>query len=94
LIEAGKSIAVIAKERSVQVGTIISHIETLAIEKKLNREYIENISIDFGVTQKAKQEILSAIETHGSEKLRPLHEATGEQYSYELIRLIRLLEVI
>ncbi|MBY0538074.1 AAA family ATPase [Patescibacteria group bacterium] len=87
----GKKIATIAKEREMTVGTIISHVEKLAEEKQITAGDIKQIfEYDVDVDEVVKN-ISEAITQHGSEKLKPLYEATGEQYDYEIIRLVRAL---
>ncbi len=87
----GKKIATIAKEREMTVGTIISHVEKLAEEKQITAGDIKQIfEYDVDVDEALKN-IGDAINQHGHEKLKPLYEATGEQYDYEIIRLVRAI---
>lgn len=88
---AGKKVSEIAKEREVALSTIISHIEKLAEEKQITAADIKKI-IDYkGDFDQVKKDITAAIEKHSAEKLKPLYEETGEQYDYELIRLVRAI---
>lgn len=87
----GKIISTIAKEREMTVSTIVNHIEKLAAEKQITAEDIKKIfEYDFDLTEALKS-IATAIDKHGSEKLKPLYEATAEQYDYEEIRLMRAI---
>jgi hypothetical protein len=87
----GKKIATIAKEREMTVGTIISHVEKLAEEKLITAGDIKQIfEYDFDLDEAVKV-LTDAIATHGVEKLKPLYEASGEQYDYESIRLVRAI---
>lgn len=87
----GKKISVIAKEREMAASTIINHVEKLAEEKQITVQDIKSIfEYDFDLDEAVKV-IGDAIAVHGAEKLKPLYEATGEQYDYENIRLVRAL---
>lgn len=87
----GKKIATIAKEREMNVSTIIGHVEKLAEEKQITAGDLKQIfEYDFDLDAALKS-IGDAIEKHGAEKLKPLYEETGELYDYESIRLIRAI---
>ncbi|MES2749345.1 MAG: helix-turn-helix domain-containing protein [Patescibacteria group bacterium] len=87
----GKKIATIAKEREMTIGTIINHVEKLAEEKQITAGDIKQIfEYDFDLDEAVKL-LRDAISEHGVEKLKPLYEATGEQYDYESIRLVRAI---
>ncbi len=70
-------------------STIWSHIEKLAAEKEITLEDIKHLepAKDWGDISSA---IYSAIDKYGAERLKPLYEATGEKYDYNLIRLARV----
>jgi uncharacterized protein (UPF0335 family) len=90
----GKKIATIAREREMAVSTIIGHVEKLAEEKQITASDIKQIfeyNFDFDEALKA---ITNAVAEHGSEKLKPLYESTGELYDYETIRLLRAIIVL
>ncbi len=93
LLEAGQSVAAIATIRGMTEATIYGHIETLAAAGEITSSQIERLlkdALDWGT---AKPALFAAMHTHGTEKLRPLYEATDEMYDYNLIRLARLLFV-
>ncbi len=75
-----------AKERGLTVSTIVSHLEELA-------ELDELSSSDYAhlVPRDALDEIQEAIDEANGEKLSPIFHALGGRYSFELIRLTRLL---
>ncbi len=90
----GKKIATIAKEREMTVSTIINHVEKLAAEKQITAGDIKQIfEYDFDLDEAIKV-LRDAIDEHGVEKLKPLYEATGEQYDYESIRLVRAIVLL
>jgi hypothetical protein len=93
-ILAGKRIPEIARERDMTESTIASHIEKLVELRELTASDIKKVlTQDEGVAV-AILEINAAMATHGYEKLKPLYEATGEQYDYNLIRLVRALYIL
>jgi hypothetical protein len=90
LLLEGKSVAEIVKERSLVETTIWSHIEKLATDGHLTAadvKHLEPRTIDWPVARDALE---AAITEHGTERLKPLYEATNEQYDYNLIRLARV----
>lgn len=87
LLNSGMTLSVIAARRDVTEGTIVGHIEELALLGKLP-------SIDIAafaeLSASAVKEITKTIETIGGEFLKPLYLELDERYSYETIRLVRL----
>jgi len=88
---AGKTVAEIVRERGMALSTIIGHIEKLVEDKQLKASDIKKLISDSGYKIEDIKEINQAIKIYGAEKLKPLFEATGEKYDYELIRLARAL---
>ncbi|OGZ06069.1 MAG: hypothetical protein A2845_01485 [Candidatus Lloydbacteria bacterium RIFCSPHIGHO2_01_FULL_49_22] len=86
LLSPGMTLAAIAKRRDVTEGTIVGHIEELALLGKLP-------SIDIAafaeLPASVVKEITQTIETIGGEFLKPLYLELDERYSYETIRLVR-----
>ena len=87
----GKTVTEIVRERGMALSTIIGHIEKLVEDKQLTASDIKKLISDSGYKIEDINEINKAIEIYGVEKLKPLFEATGEKYDYELIRLTRAL---
>ncbi len=87
----GKTIGEIAKARDLGKTTIIEHIEKLVEASDLGREDLERVLVELQAPTGAYEAIQKAIGEHGSEKLKPLYEATGEQFDYEVIRVVRAL---
>ena len=76
-----------AKERGLAESTIVTHLEQLAELGKLEKK-------DFAKLLPEKRdltEIEDAWEEVGGEKLTPVFQALGGRYSFEVIRLVRLL---
>lgn len=82
----GKSLAEVAKARSLAVSTIVKHMEELAEIGKLARTDFAHLLPDSGATD----EIQEALVASGKEPLSPVFHALGGRYSFEMIRLVRL----
>ena len=78
----GQLVAEIAAERELTENTIYNHLEFL-IEKGLIKE------IDKLVDVKKQAKIMAAIKKIGFDKLTPLRDELGEDYSWEEIKLAR-----
>lgn len=90
LKEKGK-IEAVAKVRGYTYGTIVSHIENLVESGDLKLEDIHNIAErEYGWIS-IPGDLKEALRKNGVEKLKPLHEATKEQYDYNTIRIARCL---
>ena len=89
LISSSKSIEEIAKKRKLTPGTIISHLEQLSASKELTSAEITPLASK--LTEAVRKDIRAAIARVGTEKLSPIHTALGGRYSFEDIRLARLL---
>lgn len=89
LLQEGKTIAEICKARSLVDSTVWTHIEKLATDNEIKHADVVHLEPEAG-WPKAHKEIDAAIGEHGTERLKALHEATGEQYDYTLIRLARV----
>jgi len=76
-----------ARERKMTVSTIINHLEKLAEEKgsgKANLEYLKQDIVNF-------EKIKEAWAKTKGDKLTPVKKILGDNYSFEDIRLVRLL---
>lgn len=90
LVKAGKSIAQMSKERDLTETTIWTHLERLVDDGELESEdltHLQPTEFDWGT---AKETLFAAMDTHGTEKLKPLFEAADEQYDYVWVRLARM----
>lgn len=91
MLDDGKSLKDIVKERGLKLGTILDHIEQI---KNKNPNY--NIyNLRDGIPKNRFKEIYGAFRKVGvSEgemyKLAPVKELLGPKYSYEDLRLVRL----
>jgi len=76
----GMSLEKIAAARELAVGTIVGHLCFL-VEKGLG------INIDKLVKPERQKKIMAAIKKAGADKLAPIREALGEEYSWDEIKL-------
>jgi phage-related protein len=88
LIEDGKSLAQIAKERDLATTTVIGHLERLFEKDKISQKEIEKL-ISKKVL-KALPTIKLAFKKQDTDKLTPVFKALNEKYSFNELRLARL----
>lgn len=86
LYKQNLTIEEIAQKRNLAVSTVASHIEKLILSG-------EEISIDKFVDIDRQEHIIMAMSILGSERLAPIKEKLGDDYSYEEIRLVRASEM-
>lgn len=82
-----KSLREAAKSRGLVASTIVHHLEELAHMGKLTRADFAHLLPDIGVTD----EIHEALGASGDERLSPAYHALRGRYSFETIRLVRLM---
>lgn len=80
----------IAKERGMALSTIWSHIEKLIADKELSREQLSALIPSTISWEDVYGEMSEAFRKEGTERLKPVYEALGERYNYDLIRLGRI----
>jgi ATP-dependent DNA helicase RecQ len=80
----GLDAADIAKERSLSVSTIASHLAELI-------EMNQPVDLDQLVIPVRQQFIIKAIKTVGADSLKSIYEHLGETYTYDEIKLVRAL---
>ena len=93
LLEEGKNVSEIAKERDISASTVWTHIEKLLNDKELDLSHIKHL-LDDGGYKIAEEDIFKVIDEIGFEKLKPIYEATGEKYDYDQIRLARVVYLL
>ncbi len=75
----------IAHHRGYSISTIMRHIEQLAVtDKSIDFSYLKPPANDYA-------KIKSAFRHCGNEKLTPVYEFLEEKYSFEQLRIVRLL---
>ena len=83
LLRQGKSIAEAAVERGMTRSTIMQHIERLAgAGEKVELQHLLP-------APERVETIAAAIKTAGGDRLAPVRELLGDDYSYDEIRLVR-----
>jgi len=80
LYKAGKTIDEIAAERGLATTTIEGHLSYYI--------YTGALDVSAFVTEEKKLKIQNIVESYGAEKLSPLKEVLGEEYSYGEIRAV------
>lgn len=90
LLLEGKNIEEIAKNRKLSISTIVNHLETLVESKDLKAEDLNVITKEFENFLEVKKDLFEVFLRIGTEKLKPIFEATEEKYTYDQIRLMRL----
>lgn len=88
LIRSGKPIAAVAKMRGRTEETILKHLESLRALGKLPIQDIRHLA---RVSEQAIAEIHDAFSEFGTDKLSPVFEKLGGQYSYDELRIARML---
>lgn len=87
-IRSGKTIAEVAKMRGRTEGTIVEHLESLFKLNKLSEQDIARLARGL---EKALPQIHAAFRELGTDKLSPVFERLGGVYSYEKLRIARLM---
>jgi DNA-binding CsgD family transcriptional regulator len=89
LVKEGLSLSEIAEARGVTESTIVDHLVSLQATDKLSYDQIYGLCskhILNGLT-----EITNAFEKKGSDKLSPAWKALGEKYSFDELKLAKIL---
>ncbi|MBD3248001.1 RecQ family ATP-dependent DNA helicase [Candidatus Falkowbacteria bacterium] len=84
LYNQGKSLEEIASERGLTQSTIVEHICFL-VDKKLINDADKLVEAD------KRKKIEKMIKKIGAEKLKPIKEALGDDFSYDEIKIVRAL---
>jgi hypothetical protein len=80
----------IARERKMALSTIWSHVEKLVEDKEIGYEEVQKLIPSDVAWPDIYPRISHAFKQEGTERLKPVYEALGEQYDYDLIRLGRI----
>lgn len=89
LFDKSLNLKQIAKERGLTIGTVLGHLEKLHLQNKIKSFEIARLipaklKDSFDVITKVFQKL-------GPEKIKPIHDHFKGHYSYEDLRLIRML---
>lgn len=90
LLREGKTPTEIAKARGVVASTVWTHLEKLVDEGAITEADVAHLT-RHADWHDAEQPLMEAIEKVGTEKLKPIFEAAGERFDYDLVRLARML---
>ncbi|MEK7546875.1 MAG: helix-turn-helix domain-containing protein [Patescibacteria group bacterium] len=88
LIRSGKTIADVAKMRGRTEGTIWEHLESLRMLDKISTQDIAHLARGH---EQSIAKIHVAFRELGTDKLSPIFEKLGGVYSYEILRIARLM---
>jgi DNA-binding CsgD family transcriptional regulator len=88
LLLEGKSTSEIAAIRDIAPQTVWGHYEKLSELGAFTLGDLEQLQPDGWGDMRA--DLFAAIEEHGPERLKPIYDACGEQYDYDLVRLARM----
>lgn len=92
MLDEGKSVAEIMSDRGLARSTVMGHVATLLGEDDLSPEIVQQvITEEVRDFDEAVVVIKAAFDEQGMEKLKPVYEALGEKYSYDILRLVRSL---
>jgi hypothetical protein len=89
LYQSGKSVAEIANERNLTEGTILNHLEKLKMKDRLTNNELERVVPPY--LSKSLPAIHQIFNEMGYGKLGPVYAKLHGQYSYEDLRLARLV---
>ena len=84
------NVSEIARERKMALSTIWSHVEKLVEEKQIGYQEVRKLIPKDVPWSDIYPHMSRAFAEHGTERLKPVYEALGEKYDYDLIRLGRI----
>ncbi|ERI89859.1 ATP-dependent DNA helicase RecQ [Clostridiales bacterium oral taxon 876 str. F0540] len=86
MLQSGKSIMEVVKERSLTISTVVGHIQK-CIEENID---IPNINFDGIFTEEEEKEVIKAIDEVGVERLTPIKKMVSEAISFDMIKAVIL----
>jgi len=91
LLLAGKTIEEIAVQREIGETTVWNHLEKLVADGDITRQMLDIQIATIADWGPVYARLEAAMNKVGIGKLKPIYEAVGELYDYNLIRLARLV---
>ena len=89
LWQQGKGVVEIAKERGLKDGTIVSHVEALVSRGQIDKSEIERLLTP--TLRGGFDEIKKGFKKLGVEKLSPVYNYFNGVYSYDDLRVVRMM---
>ncbi len=89
LVQEGLSISEIAKARDLTESTVIDHLVSLQATDKLLYDQVHSLCSERLL--EGLPEIIKAFDKKGSDKLSPAWRALGERYSFDELKLAKVL---
>jgi len=91
LLKKRRTLAEMSKERKLKTTTLLSHIEKLLEKERIVPQDITYLAQDSGLTKKDLEAIRNAFHAHETWNLSPVFEHFQGKYSYETLRLARII---
>lgn len=89
LIQEGRGLEDVAKERKLAKTTVVGHVEELYMQGKLDKRDVERLAPRHVLD--GLRTIVPVFERLGSEKLAPAHASLRGKFSFDDLRLARVL---
>ena len=89
LVQEGLTISEIAKARDLTQTTVVDHLISLQATDKLSYDQVYGLCSERLID--GLKEITSAFDKKGSDKLSPAWKALGERYSFDELKLAKIL---
>jgi len=86
---AGESIASLVERYSVQIGTILNHLYTFAVQGHTLRQDASMLSYS-QLSPEQIQSVMAAFEGAGIELLKPVFDRLNGEVSYDELKLLRV----
>lgn len=90
----GKTVPEIAKERKIGETTVWGHLEKLVEEDDVLESHFHPLKSSYSGWDDEYSVLQDIMDEVGTEKLKPIFEASGEAYDYNQIRLARMLYLL
>lgn len=90
LLLEGKNISHIMRARSLTESTVWAHVEKLVADSDILADQIAHLEPADVDWKTVREKLYLGMDEHGTERLKPIYEAAGEKYDYDLVRLARV----
>ena len=90
----GKTVPEIAKERKIGETTVWGHLEKLVADEDISDVHLAPLQASYKEWTDEYELLQEIMDSVGTELLKPIFEASNEQYDYNQIRLARMVYVL
>lgn len=87
----GNTVPQIAKKRKIGESTVWTHLEKLVVDQDLTDSDLVSLTSQYKNWSDEYEVLQAVMDEVGTEKLKPIFEATNEEYDYNQIRLARMV---